>query len=62
MQTKMKKKYMKPIVEPYRIATSDSLMAGSTQEIVVSTDDYDEGSMTDLSNLHNSIWDDNFDD
>lgn len=61
MQTKMKKKYMKPIMEPYRIATSDSLMAGSTQEIVVSTDDYEEG-MTDLSKLHNSIWDDNFDD
>lgn len=61
MQTKMKKKYMKPIVEPYRRATSDSLMAGSTQEIVVSTDDYEEG-MTDLSKLHNSIWDDNFDD
>ena len=57
----MKKKYMKPIMEPYRIATSDSLMAGSTQEIVVSTDDYEEG-MTDLSKLHNSIWDDNFDD
>lgn len=43
----MKKKYIKPIVESFAIKANGMLMT-STRTVTVSSESYDEGTMTDL--------------
>lgn len=45
----MKKTYIRPKTEVYNIAAQHQLLAGSTTSLGVSSETYDEGTMTDLS-------------
>ena len=45
----MKKTYITPETKVYVIAAQHQLLAGSTTSFDVSSEPYDEGSMTDLS-------------
>ena len=45
----MKKTYITPETKAYIIATQHQLLAGSTTEVGISSEEYDEGTMTDLS-------------
>lgn len=45
----MKKTYITPETKTYVIATQHQLLAGSSTSVSVNSEEYDEGSMTDLS-------------
>ena len=52
----MKKTYIQPNAELHVVALEQNLMNGSETETVMS-ENYEEGSMTDLSRESHSIWD-----
>lgn len=52
----MKKTYIKPETIQVEVDLEQSFMAGSTTDVQVQSDPYDEGTMTDLS--RRGFWDD----
>ena len=52
----MKKTYIQPNAELHVVALEQNLMSGS-ETVTVMNEDYEEGSMTDLSRESHSIWD-----
>lgn len=55
----MKKTYITPETKAYVIAVNNQLLAGSTTSVNVSSESYEESTMTDLSRGFN--FDDDFD-
>lgn len=53
----MKKAYITPDILKYKVAIRP-LMTGSETTVNVSSENYVEGSMTDLSRRSDSLWDD----
>lgn len=53
----MKKTYIQPNAELHVVALEQNLMSGSSETLTVMSENYEEGSMTDLSRESHSIWD-----
>ena len=53
----MKKTYIQPNAELHVVALEQNLMSGSSETVTVMNENYEEGSMTDLSRESHSIWD-----
>lgn len=54
---KMKKTYQRPITECVTVMIEKRLLAGSTTQVEVSNENYNEVTMTDLSRTGWNIWD-----